>query len=505
MLERLSQSIIIYAGKHPKIKLRVFDYMRALREHQIKDAKEYQNTSKRPSDNDLALHSIFFFEIFFTEAFNELEKGLDKIFRARSNPFSNKWALDYKEFINETATSLTSTGAYINLPILCNIKKSGFQPHGVSLNGLPEGIGYIQLQLYKTLPSFIILSAQVILEDPVNSELDKFINGYYEGEISLKSLSYKRFGYSSSSSENEKTKAIKSYIAKQKTKVEIFIKRYVEGLYLSAGQECPSIEIYTISKMDISDDLIHRRTNDKDFWRVLRIDWPYQDLIFSNPPFTLFIDHETKKSSSHKIIINKSQMDAKYYGSIDGAVIMESFNFISEYSRSFLLNELLNHFLNKAKYLNVSIENSINKNPKKGFRKIIKLRQEVFKSSVKTEKLLNEFEDLRVRLPSYWKRDQFELFDLRKRKKLADFLLESIEWKMKVLQNPYKMIESHADRFLKSKNIQVNYSLQRSLRILSVVLLIATVIQILVALKVNIGSLIQIFVHFCGNIISALH
>jgi len=501
-LERLSQSILIFAEKNPKLHLRVFNYLRDLREHQIKDAKEFQNTSKRPRDNDLALHSFYIYEIFFTETFSTLERGLDKIYQVRSSLVPKKNITDYKEFINKTAPSLTSTGAYINLPILLNTGKNYFRPYGVPLNNLPEGIKHIQLQLYKTFPSFIILSAQIILEERINSDLNKYINGYFEGKIVLKSLRYKKFGYLSSFSEIEKTKAIKNFITEQKTNVENSISKYFKGLFLSAGQKCPSIEIYTISKLDISDDLIHWRTSDRNFWRILNFDWPYQRLIFHNPPFTFFYDHDKELSLSHKLLINKAQVDTKFYGSIDGAVIMQSRNLITEYIRSFAFIDLLNHYINKEKNLNISIENIIGKKPKKNFKNIIKLQQDIFRNTMKMEKVINEYEGLISRLPNYWKKDQFELFDLRKEKNLADFLLEHIDFKKNLLQNPYKLINSHADRFLESKNIQVNYSLQRSFRILSAILLIVAMLQILVMLKIDFNTLLQKLIQVWHSIFS---
>lgn len=504
LLDKYSQLLIEFAGKHPKIKTRLFEHLRVIREFRIKDAKEFQITSQRPRDNDLKLHSIFVFEIYFTEAYSKLEKGLDEIYGPGSNRFNSKDVQDYKEFINETATSLTSIGAYINLPILHQINKNTFQSRTIAINKLPTEIRYIQLQLYKTLPSFIILSAQVIFEDPINAELDKIINGYYEGKVSLKSLRKKRFGYSWSLPEKEKRQAIKSYIDKLQDRVEKVFSKHFEGFFLSAAHKCPSLEVYTISKIDISDDLVHWRTKDKDFWQIMGFEWPYQDLIFSGSPFTLFIDHGNKTTSSHKLIANIGVMDAKNYGSIDGSIIMETSYLISEYSRSFLFIEILNEFLNKAKYLNVAIENTVNEDPKKGFRKIIELSKEIFKSSMKTEKLINEFKDLRIKLPSFWKSDQYDLLNLRKRKKLADFLLESIEWKMDILQNPSKMIDSHAGKFLNNKNIQINYSLQRSLRFLSLVLLIATIVQILIAMKLDIGMLLNKITNICESIYSIL-
>ena len=502
LLERLSQPILIFAEKHPKLHFQVFSYIRDIRERQIKDAKEFQSSSKRPSDNDLALHSFFLFEIFFTEAFNALEKGLDKVYQARPNLFLNKNVADYKEFINKTAPSLTSTGAYINLPILCNINKATIQPFGVSLNSLPDGIKYIQLQLYKTFPSFIILSGQIILEEKVNLDLDKYINGYFESKISLKSLNPRRFGFLSSLPELEKAKAIKDFITEQKTNVEKFINSYFKGLFLSTGEGCPSIEIYTMSRLDISDDLIHWRSSDKDFWRTLGFDWPYRQLIFSNPPFSFFYDHNKELSFSHKLIIDKAQIDTKYYGSTDGAIIMESFLLVTEFIRSFAFIELLNHYINREKCLNTSMENIVNAKPKKSFRNIIRLQQEIFQSSMKTEKIIDEYESLMTRMPGYWRKDQLELFDLKKEKKLADFLLENIDFRKKLLLNPYKLINSHADRFLESKSIQVNYSLQRSIRVLSAILLIAAVIQILVALKIDFSDLLHKIMHVWQNIFS---
>ena len=296
LLEKLSQPILTFSERHPKIRLKTFSYLRDLREEQIKSANEFLEASKRPSDNDLALHSLFIYDIFFAESFCILEKGLDKIYQSKSDFFLDREIASYKEFINTTAPSLTTIAAYINLPLLYDAAEHNLWPNGIRFGPMPGGIRYIQLRLSRTLPSFIILSAHIIFNNKISEKLDGFINGYFEKKISLRSFRAKRFGYSASLPEIEKAKTISEFISGYKTNVENLLKGYLGGLYLSSGQKCPSVEIYTISKLNISDDLIHRRSGDSDFWKTMRFEWSYQNLIFSCPPFTLFFDPQRELS-----------------------------------------------------------------------------------------------------------------------------------------------------------------------------------------------------------------
>jgi hypothetical protein len=501
--ERLSQSILLFVEKHPKLHSRVFDYIRDLKERLKEDATKFQITSKRPHNNDLEIHSFFIYDIFFTDNFKSLEKGLDKIYQHRSSFIFQRDINAYKDFINKTAPSLLSSGAYLNLPLLSSTQNRYFPP-GISLDVFPEGIKYIHLQLSKILPSYIILFAQIILDEKIILDIDGFIDGYFEGKVILNSLKYRKFGYSSTFSEIEKKKAIKCFITEIKSRVETFLAKYFRGFFLSAEQKCPSIEVYSISKLEISEDLIHLRSSDKDFWRILGFDWPFQRMIFINPPFTFFYDHDSKINSSHKLIVDKKQIDTNFYGSIDGAIIMKSRDLISEYIRSFSFIEIINHFLNKGMRLNLWMENIINKNPKRKLRTIIKLQQEIFKNCSKMDKFIDEYEGLMSRMPNYWKKDQFELSEKVKNSKLTDFLTDVIDFRKNSLHNRYKLISSHADRFLESKNIQVNYSLQISLRILSFILLIVAIIQIVIALKIDFSDLLRNIVSIWNRLFSRM-
>jgi len=161
--ERLSQTYLYLSEKKAFQKMSFFKDLKELRDRQKKDALEYYEKSKRPSGNDIGLHSFYLFECFLLEDLSELGKELDNLFA------KNSATLSYQSFLEQLANR--PGRATCTLPLIVN-KRTGFIPaERISIDHIPDFIKYLELKLIKIMPSLVIMTIRVMLEEELVSLL----------------------------------------------------------------------------------------------------------------------------------------------------------------------------------------------------------------------------------------------------------------------------------------------------------------------------------------------
>lgn len=493
--EKISVFYLNVASKVPKFQGGWIARMQDIRQRQIEEAREYFDKSKRPEDNDLSLHSIYLFEIFFLENFAKLEEGLDKIYMKGKKRYNSQRNIEsYKEFMKR-ATEPFSSGAWINLfAIIPEEKKSKYLAAFARayLPDFPEEIEYINIELFHILPSVICVGFDVKIVKDVNKDLDNMINRIHFSKLVFSSFFPwgRRFGWTSTSCSTEKRKAIYNYLLSVQIKAERFLSKYFEGYFLSQSHFstpcCPSTEVFSISELPEPKEIENKYRQTREFWYSLGFEWFYVSDIFVDKILYFFnVIFSLGFKSPFRLLLIKKTLKTEMYGSIEGAISCESSYFIREFVNSILFIEICKRMLETLGKLRLAVGKNIRSRLRMGrFGKLLLLEQEVSRNDYAFNRLLSEYSLLKDEF-KIWKRDQRDIVTLQSIVKdshnsktvvrLSDYFIEIIDRYVILLKKQYKIIGDSLRTYIEGRNIAVSYKLQKWIVILTIVLVLGLI------------------------------
>lgn len=494
---RLSKFYIDIAAKLPKFQTGKIAILQELRTHQHKEAEEYLAKSKRPEGNDLALNSIYIYELYFLEDFKKLEQNLFNIYAKQEKKFSLTDNISRcKEFINRAYENF-SFGSWANLcRISSESKKGKYISSFVStyFKDFPREFDYIQLGLHHILPSVIVVSFNIKIKEDINKEIETIINSKWLGKITFFSLlPWKlpwKFGYSCLGPRQEKEKVLYDYFQKLRGKAENFISKYFKGYFLSNRKDstnpvCPSIEVFSISKISQGQKNIEKKPEpSSEFWYSLGFKWSFATEIFKTDNL-LFFDIPPESFSpnyTYRLLVEKKGLDTKWYGgSIKGAIEEKASSFSLGYTNSIILLELCKKTMKQVLKLRSIIGKSIfsKRFSPRRFTRLLNLSENIDREIFILNRLFSEYEYIKSN-PKMWKYEQLDMINIEKLNlKLPDCLLNSIDHYINLIKKQYDVTNDTFKNCLSGLSSKISYSLQERILWLTLFLVIGLLFQLI--------------------------
>lgn len=249
---QLSKKILDFV-ETSKLKWKIIDSLKITREYQIKQSDDEFVKTKIPKNHDINFCCFQLYEVFWIDNYNILEEGLSRLlpYLQKEKHFSSKSILDN---IREASNKLSSSSWWRLGFLVSDSKEKRWYTNSINhFHKFPKGVKFIDLNLYKTFPSFFLLAFNCYLEKSKSDELKKIQQKKYLPEFKFnKFFPLNRFIFSSSESTSQivKEQHIQKWHNSLKIETQMFILSYLKGFFLSWGDnktlKLPSVDIYNI-------------------------------------------------------------------------------------------------------------------------------------------------------------------------------------------------------------------------------------------------------------------
>jgi hypothetical protein len=474
--EKLSQVYLNFSEKKPFQKITFFRELKEFRDRQKKDAFEYYEKSKRPNGNDLRLHSFYLFENFFLEDLSELGKILDNLFAKSLFGSTHE---SYQSFLEQVANR--PGRATLSLPLIIN-KKTGFIPSDrICLDHMPDFIKYIEPKLIKIMPSLVIMTIRVMLdEELVNAKINQVLDHVYQHRITFHTyLPWKtsKSGWTMYPPHHEKSEACRNVMKELKFETERFLAKYFQGFYLSKkgdSNRCPSLDVYTISQLPEDANIISWARSAQEFWRLLGFEYIFEKIWFKNDNSIFCIGSISGFPYVNKLIINKSSINGSASHGLSQSVPRISSNICEEYLAPITLISLFGELNENIIKLKTVFFSHMKKRRRPRFKKLVRIQNQVSINNIKIDNVILEYkktpaDDLR--------NGNIKLKDMSSEKTLSEVFSENVDYVIEAIKRILDPVKSYVIEYFSNENIRVNFLLQKSIVILTVAILLLTLLQ----------------------------
>lgn len=263
--------------------------------------------SQPPKGTEIEFIGFRLYEIFHYEDFDKISVGLKNLF-----PDQNSLGRNFLEGFEETSETMR-TGVWHPVGVLSRDAK-GYFMGGRSFrqfSAIHELIKSIDIEVQKILPSTFIVSFDVQLEDKATVILRELQSKKFLGESVFNGITWGKFPMIDMvmfSPDNFRIEKIKEWISGLRENVELIIKPYLSGYFLSKYSQTghlPSIEVYSLKRSLIDQKNFARWiSSDRGWARSLSLNlesyniFGNKDLVFSWHNSTL----NSGFSDAHKVI-----------------------------------------------------------------------------------------------------------------------------------------------------------------------------------------------------------
>ncbi|MEK7396109.1 MAG: hypothetical protein AAB116_04135 [Candidatus Poribacteria bacterium] len=214
--------------------------------------------TRPPNGQRLNLHSLRFAEVIKISEVENLQKGFDRFFEERLHVknallFSSDQD-NYRNFIAQSRKVFLSMHS-MYLQGFASKAYADRHKEGVitrPVRELPIGVDSISFFLYQMIPSSVIVVTQVEFDDSISDSLNKLFNAEYmelteKHEDGTMSIFYP---------DRVKSLAIQDSLSRLQVMTESFVSKYFSGIFISEITEvqikCPSLKFFSLQDIPFS-------------------------------------------------------------------------------------------------------------------------------------------------------------------------------------------------------------------------------------------------------------
>ena len=439
----------------------------------------------------LKYHSFILLELIPLENIKQLIVGLDKLYADAS--LFQKSRLNYKKFLSDCHSKLFQR-FILNLPyiITSNLKGKGesFSPDSIFYD-LGDNIQSIYISIYKVMPSSILLRFQVCLNSKISEKINDLIYQYHE-EIK-------------ESIETPKGESTTVYGPEIKKKTEIyqlrkdlhkeavdFLKNYFNGYFFELSKEnisvVPSIDLFSLDYPVKENDILNWGIENRPFFSCFSTNiTPWESFKYENYLFCT----ESKRDvafNNYTIFANRETSKEKIYPDIDSAIELK-------------LNFCSFDLIAIERWVRIQ-EDVVGKLSSTVLEEISKIQENKFSKAIETRKsiLKNVFSFKRFGVGYKWNTFIFDKFtftslkDERNPERQIDLfkgLKEGINTRTKEIGSIIDVFTKQYETILNLKNLEFSKNMQTSVRWLTIVIIVLSIIQITILVNPKIPELIM--------------
>lgn len=480
--------------------------------------KDY-DTTRKPDDLEFGLFEIAYFELFFVEDFAKLQSGLNSLldrYGSRLAPLQNKESIG--EFFH-SATSDYSSGSWLNVGSLnfySEKKPSPYIPYFKSAH----------LQLLHLSPSAMTLIISVIPSVAVQKRISTLIATDAKEKKIITRFSLRRgiTGSQGIPASVVRREELEDILVELKKKVTQLLKDSVGGIFVTTYPPLPSLVVFyfeggkrgtteqTAQQTELT-QASEMSLMERNFWRTMNmsLDCHY---AYKKDWLTLYLPEEKGTTSqldkSYRTLIDRHLF--QQVETLDDHLNLED---AMSYQLSYVFTGVsapvaIRDFLGKIAKEVASIRQYMvppltraGRYWRTPFRVLFKRKRRLDILSFSCERIVNELdkEDFiylsRHYGPQGLKRERYGEGDTGL---FIDDLMWQIDYESKLIARQVKLLRSYYHDIIDYRSLKVNLSLQRTLLVLTVVLVVLGVLAMSKNPQVLIYGIIHRIVDFFSGI-----
>lgn len=492
----LAEKYIKWGSKLSFLNIEPFITLEHLRQYQF-DIQEKEMTKKTlpPTTCELDLVYIRLIEVFHLEDFDQLVKGLQRLFPNLEDSFLHgKFRSEFFQ-----GTNKIHGGAWLNLgTIVRERKKRLFGGDVRDLLSLPEEVDFISVELHQILPSMMVVLLDVHLTEIATHKLKELRSRVHYPKVRFRHLiptGPVGGGFSRSSPDVEMRLAILKYLANLRSSVEMSLEPFVAGYFMRQKPinkiHLPAIEVYTLEGIPRIRSKLLKWIQDSRLWlRTIGFDFLSFEIYSNGKLFLIPWDeggfYGDTTRLSHQLIISPKP----YLKNINLDMYQGNKRFAIAHHTRDLLNGMLTYF--SVYHIIVEFQKEFEKirdvvfksmKPERSLGywlgKYIALNNRVIRISMihdrLSKELLLEKNRILYDLRSLEELKTLEVIGKREPQSWSNILHESVEYRLNILKEHIAITSGWFTQYLALRNIAVTY-------MLAVIAGIAAIISILLNL-----------------------
>jgi len=439
----------------------------------------------------LKYHSFILLELIPLENIKQLIVGLDKLYADAS--LFQKSRLNYKKFLSDCHSKLFQR-FILNLPyiITSNLKGKGeVFSLGCIFYDLGDNIQSIYISIYKVMPSSILLRFQVCLNSKISEKINDLIYQYHE-EI-RESIKTPKGEYITVYDPEIKKETEIYQLRKDLHKEAVdFLKNYFNGYFFELSKEnisvVPSIDLFSLDYPVKENDILNWGIENRPFFSCFSTNiTPWESFKYENYLFCT----ESKRDvafNNYTIFANRETSKEKIYPDIDSAIELK-------------LNFCSFDLIAIERWVRIQ-EDVVGKLSSTVLEEISKIQENKFSKAIETRKsiLKNVFSFKRFGVGYKWNTFIFDKFtftslkDERNPERQIDLfkgLKEGINTRTKEIGSIIDVFTKQYETILNLKNLEFSKNMQTSVRWLTIVIIVLSIIQITILVNPKIPELIM--------------
>ena len=457
--------------------------------------KEHKNEVRQENERcflkdkqKLKYHSFILLELVPLEKIEQLIFGLDKLY-VNATLFQ-KSRLNYKKFLSDCNSKLFQRFT-LNLPFIVTLDLKGEVLADCIFYDLGNKIQRIHISIYKVMPSNVILQFQVCLNSKISEKINDIIYKYHE-EI-IESVEAPKGGFIRVYGPRIKKETEIYQLRKDLHKEAVdFLNNYFKGYFFELSKEnisaVPSIDLFSLDYPVKENDILNWGIENRAFFSCFSTSiTPWESFKYENYLFCI----ESKRDvefNNYMILANRKTSSENMYPDVDSAIVLKlnfcSFDLIA-IERWVRIQE------NVVGKLSSTVLEEISKIQKNKFGKAIETRKNILK---------NVFSFKRFGVGSKWNSvffDRFTFMSLKDKKNpkrqidLFKNLKERIDTRIKETSNLIDVFTKQYETILNLKNLEFSKNMQTSVRTLTIVIIVLSIIQITILVNPKIPELIM--------------
>lgn len=453
-------------------------------DHHKELAEETYKSSRPPEDVSLEFLYFRLTEVFNLEDFDQLQRGLFRLFPDLKNGFFDRFTA--KEFTRQTE-SIHGTG-YGKLGYVLRDKARRWFGMDVyrEISTLPRDVDFIEVWYHKILPSVILITLDVYLTDDATRGLMSVQARRYEPVIRFRNLVpwlAPWRSYSVSDAESEMRSATLTWLDELRGKVEQSFRPFLTGYFTKQAAphsvvRLPTVEVFALKGAPEEITAFGE-------WAAKSREW-LDSLGFSffwdvyTDERSIFVAperHETRHSSAYRLVVLSERyiqsVGTDMHGGDEKRAIKYSTRYaLNAFGNLIALHELLNSIQRTVARLRIVTFGSLHRT--RGLDKFMRLNRIILRESILLDRIPMEFEQNKRSI----KRATREIDGFRQVR--PDFgkieeetfpanVMARLEERMQRLKEQVEHIKQTFSDFLVLKNMRSLYILQWIVLILSVV------------------------------------
>ncbi|HKO42212.1 MAG TPA: hypothetical protein VJU84_02910 [Pyrinomonadaceae bacterium] len=462
-------------------------FVRALQDiadHHKKQAHDTYKSSRPPKDVTLEFLYFRSTEVFNLEDFDQLQRGLFRLFPDLKNEFFYRFA--GKEFTKQTESMHGSGSGILGYVLRDKTMRWFGMDVKREIPTLPPEVDFVEVWYHKILPSVILITLDVHLTEEANRSLMSVQERHYEPAIRFTNIVpwlAPRRSYSVSHSESEMRNAVLGWLEALRGRVEDCFRPFLAGYFTKQAVDevvrLPTVEVYALkgAPEEIQAFGEWARTSSRQWLDSLGFSFFLDVYTDEDSVFTIPDRFVTKQSSAYRLVVlwdrYVQSVGTDMHGGNEKRAIKYNTRYaLDAFSRLIALHELLNSIQRTVARLRRVAFRSMHRT--RGLGQFMRLSKVILRESILLDRIPMEFKQNK-RLIEYAARaiDGFKEvrpdFGKVEEETFPANVIAGLEERMQSLKEQVEHIKQTFSDFLVLKNMRSLYILQWIVLILSII------------------------------------